>query len=67
MNFYGRKDNIEDTGAIDGTKIYNEAGKVAYNAYIIARGLCEEVAFENLVWAEQHSWCEAARAARSIL
>lgn len=63
-NIYGRSDRPEDTGALDPK--YNDAGKAAYQAYIVARGMYDEATWENLVWAEQYAWCEAARAARKM-
>ena len=43
---------------------YMAAGEACYNAFIRAKGLYDEPKWNNLVWAEQYAWCEAARAAR---
>jgi hypothetical protein len=46
---------------------YMQAGEACYNAFIRAKGLHDEPAWDNLVWSEQYAWCEAARSARGFL
>jgi hypothetical protein len=43
-----------------------KAGEACYSAFIQAKGLYDEAPWNDLVWAEQYAWCEAARTAREF-
>ena len=59
---YSQLSNLSGSGKLESE--YMQAGEACYNAFIKAKGLYDEPAWDNLVWPEQYAWCEAARSAR---
>lgn len=41
---------------------YHLLGKLAYQVFHTTKGEYDVVAWDNLVWADQRTWCECARA-----
>ena len=61
---YGDLSNCPD-GSRGLPSDYMECGMACYMAFIAAKGYHDEPTWEALVWSDQYSWCEAARAARN--